>query len=127
MIDINPDRLIGHLRALAQFGSSDRGLNRIAFSDADINARRWIAEKFEEAGLRASLDRVGNVYGRDMKADRAILLGSHTDTVPGGGWLDGALGVIYGLEIALALRDRPAGRFIGVDVIDFQDEEGTIS
>ena len=126
MIEINPDRLLTHLRALAKFGADGRGgVNRIAFSEADVLARRWIAERFAEAGLLASIDRIGNVYGRDMKSERAILLGSHTDSVPTGGWLDGALGVIYGLEVALALRDRLGERPVGIDVIDFQDEEGT--
>jgi len=127
MIDINPDRLLTHLRALAKFGAIDHGVNRIAFSEADASARQWVSERLEEAGLHASIDRLGNVYGRNRKSSRAVLLGSHTDSVPNGGWLDGALGVIYGLEIAFALRDRPLQRSIGIDVIDFQDEEGTIS
>jgi len=127
VIDINPDRLLTHLRALANFGADDHGVNRVAFTEADVRARRWVSERFEEAGLRASIDGVGNVYGRNRTSDRAILLGSHTDSVPNGGWLDGALGVIYGLEIAFALRDRPVERSVGIDVIDFQDEEGTVS
>src|SRR5262245_43903580 len=101
MIDINPDRLLANLRALAKFGADGNGVNRVAFSEADLRARQWVSERFEEAGLDASIDRIGNVYGRNRTADRVILLGSHTDTVPTGGWLDGALGVIYGLEIAL--------------------------
>jgi len=127
MIDINPDRLLTHLRTLATFGADGRGVNRVAFSEADASARRWLSERLEKAGLQASIDRIGNVYGRARNSKRTILLGSHTDSVPTGGWLDGALGVIYGLEIAFALREHPAERPIGVDVIDFQDEEGTVS
>jgi N-carbamoyl-L-amino-acid hydrolase len=127
MIDINPDRLLTHLRALAKFGADDHGVNRLAFSKADASARLWVSERLEEAGLHASIDRLGNVYGRNRTSARTVLVGSHTDSVPNGGWLDGALGVVYGLEIAFALRDRPRQRPVGIDVIDFEDEEGTIS
>jgi len=127
MIVINPDRLLTHLRALAKFGADGHGVNRVAFSQADACARRWVVDRFEEADLHASIDRIGNVYGRNRQTERAILMGSHTDSVPTGGWLDGSLGVIYGLEIACALRDRPVERSVGIDVIDFQDEEGTLS
>jgi N-carbamoyl-L-amino-acid hydrolase len=79
----------------------------------------------QDAGLAAQIDQVANVYGRYPGAARALLIGSHTDTVPNGGWLDGALGVIYGLEIARAAIESAASSALGVDVISFQDEEGT--
>jgi N-carbamoyl-L-amino-acid hydrolase len=127
MIDINPARLLTHLRQLARFGADGRGVNRVAFSQADVSARQWLSARLEEAGLQASMDRIGNVYGRNRTAARAILLGSHTDSVPTGGWLDGALGVIYALETACAIRDQSIERDVGIDVVDFQDEEGTFS
>ena len=71
------------------------------------------------------MDRVGNVLGRDPKAKKAILIGSHTDTVPKGGWLDGALGVGYALEIARSAVEADEAHATGVDVISFEDEEGT--
>jgi N-carbamoyl-L-amino-acid hydrolase len=80
-----------------------------------------------EAGLEARIDGIGNVYGRAPGVDRAVLVGSHTDTVPNGGWLDGALGVIYALEIARAWRETGASGPVGVDVISFADEESTYS
>ena len=58
--------------------------------------------RMQEAGLEPHMDEVANVYGRDPNAARTLLIGSHTDTVPQGGWLDGAMGVIYALEIARA-------------------------
>ena len=127
MIEINPDRLLTLLRALAAFGADEHGITRLAFSKADTRAREWVSARLEEAGLAAAIDAIGNVYGRDPGAERAVLLGSHTDSVPRGGWLDGALGVVYALEIALALCDQSGKRAIGIDVIDFQDEEGTFS
>jgi len=125
MITIDGDRLLRDLRALAAFGKAGTGVDRVALSAPDIEARRWLAGRLSEIGLRAGLDQVGNVYGRDPQASRSILIGSHTDTVPMGGWLDGALGVIYGLEIARAARDADLPGGIGVDVISFEDEEGT--
>src|SRR5215470_9023974 len=127
MIEINPDRLLTLLRELATFGADEHGITRLAFSEADLRAREWVSARLEEAGFAAAIDVIGNVYGRHPGAERAVLLGSHTDSVPQGGWLDGALGVVYALEIALALRAQPGKRAIGIDVIDFQDEEGTFS
>ncbi len=124
MAPINADRLIADLRELASIGKFGTGVDRVALSAADIEARRWLMGRMREAGLTAQMDCVGNVYGRYPNAGRAILVGSHTDTVPQGGWLDGALGVIYGLEIARASIEAGGAAEIGVDVVAFQDEEG---
>lgn len=123
--DIDGARLIADLRALAAIGAFETGVDRVAFSDVDLEARAFIAARFAEAGLAVERDRYGNVLGRWKEAERAVLVGSHTDTVPRGGWLDGALGVVYGLEIARSMRDAGLAPPVGVDVIDFQDEEGT--
>ena len=126
MMTIDGARLLKDLRELAGFGSFGTGVDRPAFSDADMAARRWVCDRLAQAGLDAAIDNVGNVLGR-ADADRAVLIGSHTDTVPKGGWLDGALGVVYGIEIARTVRqaDIAAGAGgTGVDVISFQEEEG---
>ena len=127
MITIDPGRLMSDLRALAEFGKVGTGVDRTAFSDADMEARRWLRGRMEEAGLAARIDGVGNVVGRSPGAAPAVLIGSHTDSVPKGGWLDGAMGVVYGLEIARAAAESgdPADGAPAVDVIGFQDEEGT--
>jgi N-carbamoyl-L-amino-acid hydrolase len=78
-----------------------------------------------EAGLDAHIDGIGNVYGQTTGVTKAVLIGSHTDSVPKGGWLDGALGVLYGLEIARARIEADELHGLGVDVISFADEEGT--
>lgn len=124
MAPINADRLIADLRDLASIGKFGTGVDRVALSAADIEARRWLTGRMREAGLATQMDCVGNVYGRYPNADRAVLVGSHTDTVPKGGWLDGALGVIYGLEIARASIEAGGAARVGVDVVAFQDEEG---
>jgi N-carbamoyl-L-amino-acid hydrolase len=79
----------------------------------------------QDAGLEAHIDGLGNVYGKAKNVSRTVLVGSHTDSVPEGGWLDGALGVVYGLEIARVWNESRAGGNDGVDVISFADEEGT--
>ena len=121
---INAERLLGDLRELAGIGQFKTGVHRPAFSADDMAARAWTRDKLVEIGLDAGIDAIGNVYGRMTGVDQAVLVGSHTDTVPYGGWLDGALGVVYALEIARCVAERGAER-IGVDVVSFQDEEGT--
>jgi N-carbamoyl-L-amino-acid hydrolase len=88
-----------------------------------MEARRWLKRRYEEADLDATIDGVGNVFGRSRRSGTALLIGSHSDTQPTGGWLDGALGVIYALEVARALAADDATRALPVDVVSFQDEE----
>ena len=125
MARINGQRLIDDLRELAQIGAYQTGVDRPALSPKDIEARRWLVGRLRRAGLDASMDRVGNVLGRSPNVATAILIGSHTDTVPRGGWLDGALGVGYALEIARSALEAGETGAPGIDVISFQDEEGT--
>jgi N-carbamoyl-L-amino-acid hydrolase len=120
---INPERLLSDLRKLRTIGEQGRGVVRPAFSTADMQARRWLAQRFEEAGLDTAIDGVGNVVGRSRNSGKALLIGSHSDTQPTGGWLDGALGVIYALEVARALAADHATRSLPVDAVSFQDEE----
>ncbi len=123
MVKINGERLLGDLRVLRAMGAQGTGVVRPAFSEMDMTARRWLAERYEEAGLSATIDGVGNVLGRSANSGPALLIGSHSDTQPTGGWLDGALGVIYGLEVARALAEDDATKHFAVDAISWQDEE----
>ena len=113
---INPTRFLENLHTLRSFGASGvgKGVVRPAYSDADIAARQWLADQIAEAGLTPHIDPMGNVFG--LRDGPSLLLGSHSDTQPEGGWLDGALGVIAALEVA---RSNPH-----VSVVSFQDEEG---
>lgn len=118
---LNPDRFLADLETLRGFGAAGvgKGVVRPAFSDADIAARKWLAARMAEAGLTPQFDPVGNLFG--LVEGPSLLLGSHSDSQPEGGWLDGALGVIAALEVARAAREAggPA-----VSVVSFQDEEG---
>lgn len=123
MPNIDSARLLADLRHLRSIGAQGSGVVRPAFSPKDMEARAWLKRRCEEAGLQATIDGVGNVLGRSGKPGKALLLGSHSDTQPTGGWLDGALGVIYALEVARALGADSATRDLPVDVVSFQDEE----
>ncbi|SHJ96591.1 N-carbamoyl-L-amino-acid hydrolase [Shimia gijangensis] len=118
---VNSDRFLNSLHELRTFGASGvgKGVVRPAYSDEDIAAREWLIAKIEQAGLQAHVDPVGSVWG--LAEGPSLLLGSHTDSQPEGGWLDGALGAMAALEVARSARENggPA-----VSVVSFQDEEG---
>ena len=126
-LEIDVDAVLADLQALRAIGRDRTGVSRTAYSKPDMEARRWLAGRMSEIGLAAAIDGVGNVLGRDPAASRALLLGSHSDTVPSGGWLDGALGVVYALAVARAWKGATTGGATGVDVVSFADEEGTFS
>jgi N-carbamoyl-L-amino-acid hydrolase len=127
VVKIDPDRLLTDLKRLRSFGATGPGVVRLALSPVDLASREWLAGRMTEAGLEAVIDGVGTVFGRSRKSGPALVIGSHTDTQPTGGWLDGAMGVIYGLEIARALAENDATSHLAVDVASWIDEEGTFS
>jgi N-carbamoyl-L-amino-acid hydrolase len=114
-------RVVTDLRRLAEFGHYKTGVHRPTYSPEDTASRQWLADKFAEAGLEPVIDGIGNVFGRNPSARRRLLVGSHSESQPHGGWLDGALGVIYGLEAARALAGDGE---IGVETVAWADEEG---
>lgn len=116
---VDPSRFLRDLHTLRQFGKDGVGVRRRAFTDADIAARDWLAERMTNAGLEPRFDPVGNLFG--LAPGQSLLLGSHSDTQPEGGWLDGALGVIAALEIARASAEAGGPP---ISVVSFQDEEG---
>ncbi len=110
-------RLLADLYKLRGFGTFKTGVHRPTYSPVDMESRHWLCERMREAGLEPEIDGIGNVIGRDPTPGPKLLLGSHTETQPEAGWLDGALGVIYALEAARALGG-------GIDVVSWADEEG---
>jgi len=117
MPKINADRLLGDLYALRKIGEYKTGVHRPSLSPEDIQSRHWLADKLTEAGLTAEIDGIANVFGRDQSPGRKLLMGSHIETQPHAGWLDGAMGVIFGIEAARTLGG-------GIDVAAWFDEEG---
>jgi beta-ureidopropionase / N-carbamoyl-L-amino-acid hydrolase len=120
----NPDRVLGDLKHLRTIGAYKSGVHRPTLSAEDVVAREWLVERMRAAGLDAGIDGIGNILGTTDVAGRIMLAGSHIETQNYAGWLDGALGVIYALEAARAIREDPSLRGIGVDVAVFCDEEG---
>ena len=121
---INGERLLADLRRIADFGRYETGVHRPHLSPQDVESRHWLSQRMKEAGLDPVIDGVGNVIGRSAKGGPRLLMGSHTDTQPRGGWLDGVMGVIYGLEVARALAEDPDTAHLAVDVASWADEEG---
>lgn len=114
---IDGTRLLRDLYAVREIGKYKTGVHRPTFSPQDVESRHWLVGRLQEAGLEASIDGIGNVYGRDPRPGRKLLTGSHIETQNHAGWLDGVMGVIYGLEAA-----RTLGR--DIDVAAWADEEG---
>ena len=122
MAAINPERLLGDLYKLRSFGTYKTGVHRPSLSPEDVASRQWLADRMTAAGLEARIDGIGNVLGKSAAPGRKVLSGSHIESQNQAGWLDGALGVIFGLEASRAISE--AGGDIGVDAIAFFDEEG---
>ncbi len=121
MPKIDGQRVVADLKRLAEFGRYKTGVHRPTYSPVDVESRHWLADKFCEAGLETVIDGIGNVIGRNHRGRRRVLVGSHSETQPYGGWLDGSLGVIYGLELARAFADDAD---CGIEVAAWADEEG---
>jgi beta-ureidopropionase / N-carbamoyl-L-amino-acid hydrolase len=117
MPTIDGNRLLHDLYAAREIGKYKTGVHRPTFSPQDVEARHWLVGRLTEAGLDTSIDGIGNVYGRDPTPGRKLLMGSHMETQNHAGWLDGVMGVLYGLEAARTLGH-------GIDVAAWADEEG---
>lgn len=125
---ISIDRLREDLRELSEIGrGEDGGLYRMAFTAADMAGKDWLQGRMEECGLETSRDGACNVIGRlpGRDADAPVLvIGSHIDTVPCAGVLDGTLGVLTGLECLRALKESGRVPERSIELVAFSDEEG---
>ncbi len=125
---VDGERLNGRLAELARFGANDAGgLDRVAFSDADVEARAWVSELMRGAGLDVSVDVAGNLWGRRPGTDPGLaplVLGSHIDSVPNGGNYDGQVGSMGAVEVAWTLADAGYATRHPVHFVVFPNEEG---
>ncbi len=128
-MEADPGRVLDSLERLRELTGTEAGAQRVAWTPMWARAREWL--RSELAGLPAtvSVDEAGNLWatlpGRTSGPDSgSIVIGSHLDSVPDGGWLDGCLGVLAGLEVlrAIAAEGSPPAR--GVILVDWADEEG---
>ena len=125
---VNAKRLEQGIAALAKFGKNAHGgLDRVAFSDADIQGHKYLISLMKDAGLDVRVDEAGNIIGRreGLTPERPpIMFGSHSDTVPDGGKYDGALGVLGAIECAQVLYENNIITQHPLEVVVFTDEEG---
>ena len=116
-------RVIADLRELAARTSTAEGAQRLAWGPVWRDAREWFAGKVAELGLTVSTDAAGNNWVvLPGESDRLVIVGGHLDSVPNGGWLDGALGVTTGLEALRMFNGRRPP--VSLAVVDWADEEG---
>ena len=128
LFTIDSARLNRTLEELGRFGDTPEGMQRIAFSPADIAGREYTISLMHGAGLETRIDTAGNIIGRRAGSSPglpAIALGSHTDTVPSGGKYDGALGVMAAVEVIQTLADNRVTLRHPVETLVLTNEEGT--
>jgi hydantoinase/carbamoylase family amidase len=123
---LDPAAVIADLDELAeQSGGRFAGADRLAWTPAWLGARRWLRAKLEAVGLEPQTDAAGNLWaGIGGESDEFLIVGSHIDAVPDGGWLDGALGLLTALEVMRQMQRRGGSLPIGVRFVDWADEEG---
>jgi hypothetical protein len=126
---INADACKPISRPWQRFATPQGGVHRPTFSDAHLEARRWLRQRLLEAELEFHQDGAGNHSGRlacGPSQAASLLLGSHLDSVPDGGRFDGALGVVVALEALRVVKESHIQLPVNLEVVDFTDEEGTL-
>jgi N-carbamoyl-L-amino-acid hydrolase len=124
-LDPRSARVIADLRELAALTSDERGAQRVAWGPVWRKTREWFTRKVvEEIGVTPELDGAANLWATLPGASpKSLIIGSHLDSVPGGGWLDGCLGVLTGLEVLRAAKANGTPP-LTIRVVDWADEEG---
>src|SRR5690349_13611842 len=125
---VNGDRLNRHLAEIARFGANPQGgVTRLAYSDADAQARQYVLGLMREAKLSATVDTAGNIFAARPGSNPAlkpILFGSHIDSVPEGGNYDGNVGSLAAIEVAQSLGEQGITTRHPLQVVIWQNEEG---
>jgi hydantoinase/carbamoylase family amidase len=123
---LNPKRTVAELKELRALTADENGAQRVAFTETWTRARAWLREKLQSLPLEIHSDPAGNVWATLCgKSDRSLLIGGHIDSVPNGGWLDGCLNLLAGVEILRRIKDQYGGKPpVTVRLVDWADEEG---
>ena len=123
---LQPKRTVAELKDLRQLTGNDNGAQRVAFTKTWQTARQWLRNKLEELPVEIHTDAAGNLWATLKGAsERALLIGGHIDSVPNGGWLDGCLNVMAGVEILRRINAQYNGKPpVTVRLVDWADEEG---
>jgi beta-ureidopropionase / N-carbamoyl-L-amino-acid hydrolase len=118
------DRVLADLRELARLTGGPDGARRVCWTDEWARAREFLRERLDELPVEVEIDAAGNLWA-ELEGEQAgfVIVGSHIDSVPAGGWLDGALGELSALEAlrSQAERGKPP---VGLRLVDWADEEG---
>lgn len=126
MAHLDPHRTVAELKELRRLTSDDQGAQRVAFTETWLRARAWLREKLQALPVEIAPDEAGNLWTTlPGESKRALLIGGHMDSVPNGGWLDGCLNVMAGVEILRRINAQYRGRPpVTVRLVDWADEEG---
>jgi hydantoinase/carbamoylase family amidase len=119
-----PERTIAELKELRALTGNDDGAQRVAFTPVWETARKWLKEKLSQLPVTVEQDEAGNLWATlEGESEKAVLMGGHIDSVPNGGWLDGSLNTLAGLEVLrrFAAQSKPA---FTIKLVDWCDEEG---
>jgi N-carbamoyl-L-amino-acid hydrolase len=125
-MSLNPKRTVAELKELRSFTADENGAQRVAFTKIWVETRAWLRKKLGELPVEQHVDAAGNLWATLRgESERALLIGGHMDSVPNGGWLDGCLNVLAGVEILRRINDQYKGRPpVTVRLVDWADEEG---
>jgi hydantoinase/carbamoylase family amidase len=125
-VSSNPKRTVAELKELRGFTADENGAQRVAFSATWAKARAWLRQKLEAFGPEIHTDEAGNLWATLRgESEKALLIGGHIDSVPNGGWLDGSLDTLAGVEILRRLDAQYHGKPpVTVRLVDWADEEG---
>ena len=123
---LNPKRTVEELKELRALTADDNGAQRVAWTPMWLKAREWFATKWKDLPVEQHYDAAGNNWiTLPGASEKALLLGGHLDSVPNGGWLDGALDVMAGLEVLRRFNSEYNGRPpLTIRLVDWADEEG---
>jgi len=126
MSALNPKRTVAELKELRSLTSDENGAQRVAFTKIWLAARDWLGKKLESVPVESHTDAAGNLWtSLRGQSERALLIGGHIDSVPNGGWLDGSLNVLAGVEILRRINAQYNGNPpVTVRLVDWADEEG---
>jgi len=125
-MNVDPKRTVAELKELREMTGDANGAQRVAFTDIWVRTREWLKAKLAALPVEVHTDEAGNLWAT-LKGDspRALLIGGHMDSVPNGGWLDGCLNVLGGLEVLRRICAEFNGRPpVTVRLVDWADEEG---
>src|SRR5215207_5761728 len=123
-MSLDPKRVVRELKELRTLTGDENGAQRVAFTPTWATARAWLQRKLEEIPAEVHRDAAGNLWATLRgESEKALLIGGHIDSVPNGGWLDGCLNLLAGLEVVrrIAAQGEPP---VTVRLVDWADEEG---